>query len=121
MDRKCLFFSGNHADLGGDVVFGGCLSNCIVLVNNTTTTINKSDAENILWDIVSLGEVTSQSTFVDYPNKVVFCKNTSFTHSDNSYQIAACDNRLKSISVYRGEVFNLPSYYGSRQLLFPFC
>ena len=90
------------------MVFGGCLSNCIILVNTTTTTINKSDAENILCDIVSLGDVASQSTFVDYPGRVAFCKNTSFTHLDNSYQIAACDNRPKSISVYRGEVFNLP-------------
>jgi hypothetical protein len=67
--------------------------------------INKSDSKNILWDIISLQSVVSQSTIADYPNKVAFCSEAHLTNSP--YYIAVCGN-FHDLSLYRGEEFTVP-------------
>ena len=100
LPRKIFTFSGNNAKRGGDSVFGGCLSNCSVVLNEVRTTINKSDTNNIFWSLVSLKKKVSQSTFVEYPNRVAFCMNTTEYHSPT------CTSS-HTINAYRGEKFTV--------------
>ena len=48
-----LVFSGNRAHQGGDIVFGGCLSNCTF---NDTITLNKNDKSNPFWKLVNAND-----------------------------------------------------------------
>lgn len=102
---KAIIFSGNRAEYGGDVLFGGCLSNCLVYVNKTQVTINKNDPQNIFWDLVSFGRVESQSTLVEYPKRVSFCTNTSLSPTGDAWDKMCSDSHV--ISAYRGEMFNV--------------
>jgi hypothetical protein len=102
IDSKVFTFSGNRAVRGGDMVFGGGLSNCSIRVNGTKILMNKCDPNNTFWKLISLTNVVSQSTFVDYPRRVVFCENTTSLGKH-----VLCDDSY-SISVYRGQIFTVP-------------
>ena len=104
---KVFFYSGNIAKRGGDVVFGGCLSNCDLLSNGIFKTISKCDLYNTFWKLqASSTKLEEQSTFVDYPKNVVFCKNESLS-SGASVNGATCKDS-HSISVFRGQTFMVP-------------
>ena len=90
-------FSKNSANEGGDVVLGGCLSNCII--NNET--MSKCDPTNAVWDIMLLTNVKLPSAFVELPRKVAFCTNASSFRCDGS-----C-NDSHTINIYRGQIFLL--------------
>ena len=92
---KIFSFSRNQAGLGGDAVFGGCLSNCSVQINSEDKTVDVTNDSNIFWEFASV-ECESVSTFAEYPNKVVFC-NTPEGNCTNSMTVEA----------YRGESFNI--------------
>ncbi|SMN02141.1 hypothetical protein SPONN_498 [uncultured Candidatus Thioglobus sp.] len=97
-----LTFSGNSASRGGDAVFRGCLSSCSILINGESTLIDKNDPNNIFWDLVSSENTQSQSTFVDNPERVALCTNTSSARSKN---IRCTDSY--TVNVIRGERFNV--------------
>ena len=90
-------FSGNSAGQGGDAVFGGCLSGCYTYGG---TFLNKCDRSNTLWDSVSFTSNVSQSTFVETQRRLMFCTNSSASG-------ASCSNDSESVSVYRGQKFNV--------------
>ena len=90
-------FSGNSAGRGGDAVFGGCLSGCYT---KGGTFLNKCDRSNTLWDSVSFTSNVSQSTFVEAQRRLMFCTNSSTSS-------ASCSNSSDSVSVYRGQKFNV--------------
>ena len=92
-----IAFLGNSAGRGGDAVFGGCLSGCYT---NGGTLLNKCDRSNTLWDSVSFTSNVSQSTFVETQRRLMFCTNSSTSG-------ASCSNGSDSISVYRGQQFNV--------------
>jgi predicted outer membrane repeat protein len=93
-----LNFANNHARLGGDAIFGGCLSNCSIKPNKS---VDFRRHGSIFWDIVSLsGGNQSQSFFAEHPYRVVLCKNKT-PHSNT----VSCLSELRNISVYRGETF----------------
>lgn len=75
-DSEVFIFSGNIAERGGDIVFGGCLQYCYVDLNQSHATINGNDPY-----LVSSKNVQSPSKFADYPKRVVFCTNTSSSSS----------------------------------------
>ena len=100
--NRSLVFSGNQAKLGGDIIFGGCLSNCEIQINETCFKINKSDTNNILWKLIFLHNITSRSTFVEYPKRVAFCQNTSIAN----FNATTC-NDSHSVTVYAGDVFTV--------------
>ena len=91
-------FVGNRADKGGDVIFGGCLSNCLI---KSGEIINLQERNNIFWKIMSL-DAESQSNFADYPNRVVFCENTSIFDS-----IRPTCKDTHQVTVYRGGIFSV--------------
>ena len=91
-----IAFSGNSAGQGGDAVFGGCLSGCYT----NGVLLNKCDRSNTLWDSVSFTSDVSQSTFVEAQRRLMFCTNSSTSS-------ASCSNGSDSISVYRGQQFNV--------------
>lgn len=72
-----FYFVGNSAGKGGNSIFGGCLSNCWMgSGENLMIDIGRNDS--IFWKIAVLSpDDKSQSNFADYPNKVIFCENTS--------------------------------------------
>ena len=93
-----LKFANNHARLGGDAIFGGCLSNCSIKPNKS---VDLRRYGNIFWDIVSLsGENQSQSIFAEHPYRVVLCKNSTLQSN-----AVSCLSGPRNISVYRGETF----------------
>ncbi|SMN02119.1 hypothetical protein SPONN_490 [uncultured Candidatus Thioglobus sp.] len=93
-----LNFVNNHAKLGGDAIFGGCLSNCSIEPNKSVDTRRKG---SIFWDIVSFsGGEESQSLFAEHPYRVVLCKNSTF-HPNG----VVCSSETHNVSVYRGETF----------------
>ena len=98
-----LIMSGNRAQLGGDSVFGGCLSNCSIEINKTRITIDKTDPNNTLWTLVFTGNPLSQSTFVEDPTGASFCINTTSMHAD---AVISC-NKSHTVSVFRGQTFNV--------------
>ena len=95
-------FTGNSAIEGGDVMYGGCLANC--MVNNET--MSKCDPTSTFWDIMSLTNLKVlaklQSAIVGHPTKVAFCTSSSSFKCDSS-----CNNSL-TISIYRGQIFTVP-------------
>ena len=98
-----FFFSGNVADMGGDAVFGRCLSSCSLDINHTRYYINATESNNIFWDLVSSENTQSVSTFVDRPNKVVFCDNTIH---NNTYTYCT-NNDTRNVTAFRGQLFNV--------------
>ena len=105
-DSKVITFSGNSANYGGDVVFGGCLSHCVLWINPKEVVANRSNQSNEFWKIVNSENITSLSTFVEYPKKVSFCANTS--SPEESYpQDFTCSDSYR-VSVYRGQIFRVP-------------
>ena len=95
--QPSFFFSGNVADMGGDAVFGGCLSSCQTYINHTRHNITTTESNNIFWDLVAMVNTQSVSTFVDRPNRVVFCdKHTNCTNNDT-----------RNVSAFRGQLFNV--------------
>lgn len=100
--EKIISFNGNSAIQGGDMIFGGCLSNCSVWIDETLKTINKSDPSNIIWRFVTLENVLSQSTFIEHPKRAAFCRNTSSSCLKN----VTC-SYSHVVEVYSGEVFNV--------------
>ena len=81
---------GNWAELGGDSIFGGCLSNCRIIVGQ-----EQADQRNRHF-IDYLPVNKSLSTIADYPTKVVFC----------SPRTSDCAANY-TLSAYRGEQFNI--------------
>ena len=89
-----LHFEGNEAREGGDIIFGGCLSNCSISqlnnINHTNVDITKKD--NVFWKLVNSSDFQTPSRFAEYPDRVVFCKNTSVdnnTTCTNSNHVTA--------------------------------
>ncbi len=69
---------GNKASLGGDAIFGGCLSNCKL---SNYTSIDVTDPQNMIASIISIIKQQSSSTFAEYPKQITFCSNTTLlTH-----------------------------------------
>jgi predicted outer membrane repeat protein len=99
-DLKVISLSGNSAERGGDAVFGGCLSNCLVKINETYNEINGCGDASKFWTFASSENAMSQSAFVEDERHLEFCSNETF-------QGAYC-NRSRSISVYRGQKFSIP-------------
>ena len=85
-----LVFSGNRARQGGDIVFGGCLSNCTL---NDTINLNKNNKSNAFWKLVEVNDFLSQSTLVEQPMRVAFCKNSS--SSVDKQKRAECNDALE--------------------------
>ena len=100
--RPAIYFKGNNAILGGDQMFGGCLSNCKIDHFKTWVNISKDDDE--FWKFVQSDENMSQSRFTEYPNRVVFCKDSITNH--NNIRKVSC-NDIQSVKVYRGQTFNV--------------
>ena len=102
--KKALIFSGNSAHLGGESIFGGCLSNCFIEGNKK---IDKEDGTNIMWDLILINgkPKLSQSVFVDSPSGIV-CKNLSTNGS--RYSVTTPCNRSLTVSVHPGEPFTIP-------------
>lgn len=75
--EECFIFSGNNAGRGGDAIFGGCLTNCLLKHNDTFEVINVKNGSNIFWNITLSRNSPSQSIFAEYSTKVVFCDNQS--------------------------------------------
>lgn len=98
--NSSLHFLGNVAQRGGDAIYGDCLSNCII---SSGTRANITDETNIFWDFVKSENHQSQSTFAEYPNKVVFCQERNVTNYVNTLEYTS--NETKSI--YKGQVFNV--------------
>ena len=98
-----FFFSGNVADRGGDAVFGGCLLGCDAWINHTWHNITTTETNNIFWDLVSSENTYSVSTFVDPPNRVVFCDNIS----NNTTDTDCTNNGTRIVSAFRGQLFNI--------------
>ena len=99
---KLLNFNNNTAGMGGDEIFGGCLQNCSLKQN---TAINITDTKNIFWNITQF-RIKSQSSFGEFPNQVVFCKNSNPFQIDvgkmscsNSHQIRAFRGQLFTVSI----------------------
>ena len=90
---KQVQFSGNRAELGGDVVSGGCLFNCSPV--------------NIMEFIMSEDE-QSLSTFAEYPSKVVFCQEENASNNVASCQNSGKCNSSYRMSVYPGQAFKVP-------------
>ena len=104
-------FSGNTAKIGGDLVLGGCLSNCSIMIEKSLIPIDKTDPKNILWDIISIESLSSQSTLVEGPKKPFFCTNTS------TLVPAIICNDSYSITAFRGQTFTIPLMAGDDQCL----
>ena len=93
-----LYFAGNRADKGGNIMFGGCLSHCS---QKSGEVVNLNNANDIFWNLVSLSpEDTSQSNFAEHPNRVVFCDNSS----DSNKPICQEEHQ---VTVYRGGSFKV--------------
>ena len=95
-------FEGNEAREGGDIIFGGCLSNCSISqldnINHTIVDITKED--NVFRKLVQSSGFQTPSRFAEHPDRVVFCKNTSM---DNN---TICTNS-SHVTAYRGLLFNV--------------
>lgn len=100
-------FSGNTAKIGGDLVLGGCLSNCSIRINKNWITIDKTDPNNTLWKVISIENLYSQSTLVEYPKRAFFCKNSTISAiiCTDSYNVTA----------FRGQAFNITLMAGDNQ------
>lgn len=93
-----LNFTGNRADKGGDIFFGGCLSGCTL---KSGEVIDLNDVNNIFWSLVSLSPSDkSQSIFAEHPNRVTFCKNSSDPNRPT------CKEK-QEFTVYRGGSFTV--------------
>ena len=99
---RLLNFNNNTAEIGGDEIFGGCLQNCYLLLGPT---INIAETKNIFWNITQFG-IKSQSSFGEFPNQVVFCKNSSSFQNyvgkmscNSSHQIRAFIGQLFTVSI----------------------
>ena len=106
-NNTAIRFFGNRATLGGDAIFGGCLSNCLLSLNEGTRsniTINVTESHNLFWNFISPEDRQSQSVFVEDPRRVVFCTNTSTF--DNDVVEKTCSDR-HIVTVYRGQTFNI--------------
>lgn len=84
-------FTGNLAELGGNAIFGGCLSNCLI---DNSKRVDVTDPQNFIHVLVSLEK--SSSTVAEYLTKVVFCSSGT-SHCNTSHTLKA----------YRGEQFNV--------------
>ena len=100
--RPAIYFKGNNATLGGDQMLGGCLSNC--KIDHFETWVNISKDNDEFWKFVQSDENMSQSRFTEYPNRVVFCKDSITNH--NNIRKVSC-NDVQSVKVYRGQTFNV--------------
>ena len=101
IDSKVIAFSGNSARYGGDMIFGGCLSYCWLSFNQTSIVINKNNESNKFWEMVRYENIKSQSTFVEYPERVAFCRNKSSPEEGPT-----CSDS-HAVSVYRGQIFTV--------------
>ena len=101
-----LNFINNHALLGGNAIFGSCMSNCFI---NSNIAVDMRKPDNVFWKIISSGHDTSQSVFAEHPNRVVFCKsNTNSSLSSNTTgQGVICLDKDHHITVFRGELFTV--------------
>ena len=100
-DKVKMYFVSNNAILGGDAIFGGCLSNCSIFRLNKTNlykVVNITKKGNIFWKLVQLGGKQSPSRFAEYPQRVVFC-----TDSANGTEISMSHN----VTAYKGLLFNI--------------
>ena len=107
-NSNVITFSGNSANYGGDLVFGGCLSNCTLWMGGPTVNvdINRGNESNEFWEIVNYENVMSPSTFVEYPKKVSFCTNVS--SSEEGYVQGFTCSDSYTVSAYRGQIFTVP-------------
>ena len=103
-DSKVITFSGNSANYGGDLVFGGCLSHCAL--GGTEIVANRRNESNEFWEIVKSENVMSPSTFVEYPKKVSFCANVSSSEKEYVQGFTCTDSY--TVSAYRGQIFTVP-------------
>ena len=101
-----ITFSGNSANYGRDVVFGGCLSRCVLWINLKEVVANRSNESNEFWEIVDSENITSLSTFLEYPKKVSFCANTSSPEKSYPQDFTCSDSY--TVSVYWGQTFTVP-------------
>lgn len=90
-----LNFAGNQAELGGDIVFGGCLSNCSI----NGHTIDVTNSSNIFWEFATSTHLQSPSTFAERAKRAVFCTNV--------YYNSQCSNSL-ALNAFRGQKFTIP-------------
>ena len=92
-----LNFFSNSAQLGGDAIFGGCLSNCTLHIAENILLINSSIPNSRFWNFTAL-DLTSQSAIAGSPRKVAFCA--------KSKDSSDCGSAL-TVTVYRGQRFNI--------------
>ena len=95
-----LNFKNNTAGMGGDEIFGGCLQNCSLL---QSTTINIADTKNIFWNITQFG-IKSLSSFGEFPNRVVFCKNSNPFQNDVGKMSCSTSHQIRA---FRGQLFTV--------------
>lgn len=93
-----LNFMANCAQLGGNAIFGGCLSNCFI---NSNITVDMRRTDNVFWKLITSSGDMSQSEFAEHPNRITLCENSSCPNN------ATCLNKKRHITVYRGEVFTV--------------
>ena len=95
-ESEVIAFSGNHAKLGGDQMFGGRLTDCSLQFNKEKTFLSVNCTQHLFFKkYISSANASSLSIFVGYQKKVAFCENSSCNDS-------------KFIHVYRGQMFNVP-------------
>ena len=96
---------GNRAMLGGDMVFGGCLTNCLIELHGTKEVVDATNTSNIFWDFVSSEYPFLPSAFADQPNRVVFC---DFSEMSNNNTDPLCTNTVMTVRAFRGQSFKVP-------------
>ena len=114
-ENRCFFelntaqevfrFLGNTAKYGGDMLFGTCLSNCTARINGTKKQVNITDPDNIIWDLMSYGNITSQSMIAEQAKKVSFCDNSS-SELNIPTNNALCSGNY-SLRSYVGKIFSV--------------
>jgi hypothetical protein len=83
-------------------VFGG-MFNCSIEMNTEIIHFDRCEHNNTFWDLVSIANITSQSTFVNYEEsgRVKFCKN-------NYVIISIWCYKIMQYFLLRGEKFTVP-------------
>ena len=99
-ELRLLNFNNNTAGKGGDEIFGGCLQNCYLI---QSTTINIAETKNIFWNITQFG-IKSQSSFGEFPNRVVFCKNSNLFQNDVGEMSCSSSHQIRA---FRGQLFTV--------------
>ena len=102
---SAIMLTGNQAGLGGDAIFGGCLSECYI----QDELINITDLNNFFYDIISLQDNPSASIYAASPEQIAFCSNKTMYPKCRYSQ---------TINAYRGETFHV-SLMISSSICFP--